>query len=435
MVWSVQQDHLVWFHLKAERDQGKAIPCHKAIGAMRSPEICARLLDDSKKGWKTGTVPINNTRLHPRVFRSLIQLLYTDRVDIEEEHWDQFCRLLRQLGLSDAVTLLSFEKASRGRFDSRLISLDLGECLVNYSKSPEALLPVSWCLHSSIIQDDPRITKRKPLSPLQQDLERLLVCCNPQVVQWLDEDQTGIFKSLKEAFWRSSIEKEEGWSDIVLRLDDSISFRCHKFVLSGRSDYFSALINGSFSEKNRLRESKSSIPELRLMEDRVNAKTFWTLLLFLYTDDVSHVRRLNSVDDLLQLLYLSDMHFLPKLKSAVVSAISDGFVDLENVFTMLEIASRFENCEVLEKACIQVMSTSLEDLIESEVFADVVRQSAASIVDRQDTDSIPIIDEIRSFIQTTFLSPLSYASLEDHSHWLNILSKLDTFLSNIGLEC
>lgn len=48
--------------------------------------------------------------------------------------------------------------------------------------------------------------------------------------------------------------------------------------------------------------------------------------------------------------------------------------------------------------CVQLFARDLDDVIHSSEFMDLVVESAASIEARQETDSIPLLDDIRHHI-------------------------------------
>lgn len=52
----------------------------------------------------------------------------------------------------------------------------------------------------------------------------------------------------------------------------------------------------------------------------------------------------------------------------------------------------------LENACLWVIAQDLEELIDEPEFAALVQRSASSVQERQEFDSVPIIDELRFFI-------------------------------------
>ena len=61
-------------------------------------------------------------------------------------------------------------------------------------------------------------------------------------------------------------------------------------------------------------------------------------------------------------------------------------------------------------------------------FIDFVQEDAASVVGRQETDSIPIIDDIRFHI-TNFIQTFSDMYDADQK-----LSQIDNFLEELGLD-
>ena len=70
----------------------------------------------------------------------------------------------------------------------------------------------------------------------------------------------------------------------------------------------------------------------------------------------------------------------------------------------------------------------LFQIVQDESFAAFVREDAASIQDRESTDSIPIIDDIRfhisSFMQT-------FSDMYEASEKLGLI---DNFLEELGLD-
>lgn len=54
--------------------------------------------------------------------------------------------------------------------------------------------------------------------------------------------------------------------------------------------------------------------------------------------------------------------------------------------------------ERLANACLRVIAQNLKEVVHDPQFSELVRESAASVEERQDVDSVPIIDDIRFFI-------------------------------------
>ena len=71
-------------------------------------------------------------------------------------------------------------------------------------------------------------------------------------------------------------------------------------------------------------------------------------------------------------------------------------VTLENVLDLLAWAMALD-LDPLSKRCCGVLAEHLPELIHEKLLAELVHESAASIQEREDVDSVPIIDDIRYF--------------------------------------
>jgi len=67
--------------------------------------------------------------------------------------------------------------------------------------------------------------------------------------------------------------------------------------------------------------------------------------------------------------------------------------------------------------------------VELDEFAQLVEEDAASVLSRQETDSIPVVDDIRYHISNSLGC---YGHIDDASRKLAVL---DALLARLGLEC
>ena len=72
-------------------------------------------------------------------------------------------------------------------------------------------------------------------------------------------------------------------------------------------------------------------------------------------------------------------------------------VTLETAIHFLAEAMNLE-ADRLSDACLYVIAQNLKILIGQPEFAELVHASATSVAERQDVDSVPIVDDIRYFI-------------------------------------
>ena len=68
-------------------------------------------------------------------------------------------------------------------------------------------------------------------------------------------------------------------------------------------------------------------------------------------------------------------------------------------------------------------------LVEREDFVEAVREEAAAVAARQETDSIPLVDDIRFHVASTVQT---YSAIEEAQQRLRALEDL---LVSIGLDC
>ena len=76
-------------------------------------------------------------------------------------------------------------------------------------------------------------------------------------------------------------------------------------------------------------------------------------------------------------------------------------VDKDNVLILLTEALSLE-VDVLIIVCCRVIAENLADLINDPMLASLAHESAASIQDREDVDSVPIIDDILYHLDQIF---------------------------------
>lgn len=83
----------------------------------------------------------------------------------------------------------------------------------------------------------------------------------------------------------------------------------------------------------------------------------------------------------------------------------------------------------MEDQCTEYMAKIIEKLVEFEEFAAAVKENADAVEERQETDSIPLVDDIRFHITSNVQT---YSAIEEANQKLEAL---DNLLASIGLEC
>ena len=188
------------------------------------------------------------------------------------------------------------------------------------------------------------------------------------------------------------------------------AFPCHRAMLL-RSEYFQTMFSSSFLEAQ-------ATPHLQVIPISCSPEVLQIVLTYLYTE-----RADIPLDIAVEVLYAADLLFIDRLKvkaANVISALGSG--------TMTTIPSRASTLDGstgnhedepldiyhiiragwltrmprLEEFAARYLAYRLERYIDEEDFADLIRESAARINTRQETDSIELLDDIRYYLSERF---------------------------------
>ncbi|KAI0143830.1 BTB/POZ domain-containing protein [Xylariaceae sp. FL1272] len=189
----------------------------------------------------------------------------------------------------------------------------------------------------------------------------------------------------------------------------SILYPAHKAMLI-RSPYFETMFSSSFKEAQ-------DSEHLHVIKIDCAPEVLEIILNFIYTEQVDC-----PLDLALDLLYASDMLFLDKLKSKAAVLISSlgsgnsnvlidrthgigdkGEVEVEpiNVFDVIHAAWDLR-VQRLEEFAARYIAYRLEDYIDEEEFAELIQESAARVKNREETDTIELLDDIRYYLDERF---------------------------------
>ncbi|TTP91404.1 Ankyrin repeat and BTB/POZ domain-containing protein 1 [Bagarius yarrelli] len=175
------------------------------------------------------------------------------------------------------------------------------------------------------------------------------------------------------------------YPDVCFRVD-GYDFLCHK-----------ALVEDHFSEGETL-PSLPEVPVITLHD--VSHELFTKILYYIYSDNTQRL--------------------CGRTLAALLSE--------ENVLHMWKTAKLF-SLSRLEDQCTEYMARIIERLVEKPEFAELIREDAESVAARQETDSIPLVDDIRYHISGNVQT---YSAIEEANQKLHALEFL---LSYIGLDC
>ncbi|XP_024915273.1 ankyrin repeat and BTB/POZ domain-containing protein 1 isoform X3 [Cynoglossus semilaevis] len=208
------------------------------------------------------------------------------------------------------------------------------------------------------------------------------------------------------------------YPDICFRVDD-FNFLCHKAFFCGRSDYFKALLEDHFSEGGQL-QSQPGTPVITL--HNISHEVFVHVMYYIYTNFTEL-----TTENTLDVLCVADMYLLPGLKRLCGKTLAATIRD-HNVLFLWKTARLFRLSR-LEDQCIEFMAKIIDLLVKQPEFVEIIVEDAASLEDRHETDSVPLVDEIRYHIAGNVQT---YSEIEEANQKLEILEDL---LTSINIDC
>ncbi|XP_059879154.1 ankyrin repeat and BTB/POZ domain-containing protein 1 isoform X1 [Delphinus delphis] len=380
---------------------GKSFRAHRCILGARSTYF-AHMLDTKWKG--KSVVVLRHPLINPVAFGALLQYLYT------ELGWWAEARPRGSRGPPQALSL------------------------------PPALHPYPGCLDVGVehVGDCERLAKQCQLWDLLGDLEakcelaskpgtcvKVLTIEPPQVDPRLREDLALLADCALPPELRGDLGELpfpcDGFSscpDVCFRVD-GYSFLCHKAFFCGRSDYFRALLDDHFRENEEL-EASGGLLAITLHD--VSPAVFTHVLYYVYSDDTELPPELAY-----DVLSVADMYLLPGLKQLCGRGLAQ-LLDEDSVVGVWRVAKLFGLAR-LEDQCTKYMAKVIEKLLEREDFVEAVKEEAAAVTARQETDSIPLVDDIRFHLGST---AQTCSAMEQAERQLRALEDL---LASVGLDC
>ncbi|XP_069684388.1 ankyrin repeat and BTB/POZ domain-containing protein 1-like isoform X2 [Periplaneta americana] len=315
--------------------------------------------------------------VHPSAFKSLMQYVYTARLETHIDGVDDCIRLAVQCRLP-------------------LLKKELEDMMKKVTSFE--------CMKPGTSVKTLTLESTELAAELQQDLGVLGMQAVPQELRtWV----TGVDLPLMPV--------------VPLYLTDicfivlGYKFYCHKVFFCGRSEYFNALLRDHFSETTD--DDGNTVVIVR----NVSVEAFAAVVYYIYTNIVQ-VRE----EHVLDVLYAADMYLLPGLKRGC-GTILGNCLSIKNVVSRLRTARLFQLPQ-LEDQCTRFISLHIDEIVHDEGLHDLIMQDATEVKGRQETDSIPVIDDIRYHI-TSDVQTVS--EMEEASEKLKII---DMLLEDLELD-
>ncbi|XP_063400743.1 ankyrin repeat and BTB/POZ domain-containing protein 1-like [Mytilus trossulus] len=352
---------------------GEEFPAHRCVLSAR----CDYFANLFRTRWKDRQeIVLSHHLITPSAFKSVLEYLYTGRLETHIDNVDD-CQVLAK-----QCQLHNLQEQIYERF-KKTLSFELTKPGVNVT---------------TLVLEQPLDSKE-----LQMELSRLADLALPA------ELCTQMHGELP-----FEPEYQSVYPDICFTVEGH-KFLGHKAFFCERSDYFKALLNNHFGEN----DTESTIPVVRLCE--VNSDIFTKVLYYIYQDSCEL-----SEETVYDVLCCADLYLLPGLKRHCANYIGKH-LNTANVVQVTRTAKLF-SLPRLEDQCAEFIANNIEKILEQEDFAELVKQDAAEVKGRQETDTIDIIDNIRFHL--TF-SIQTYGEMEEANEKLRLI---DDLLEELELE-
>ncbi|XP_062283730.1 ankyrin repeat and BTB/POZ domain-containing protein 1 isoform X1 [Scomber scombrus] len=384
-VRAMQRDDFNYFlHMLLEQGQhndvkflvhGQTFSAHRCVLSAHS-EYFTEMFESKWKG--KNLITLKHPLINPAAFGAILQYIYTGRMDIDVSLVEECRRLAKQCKMSELIE----ELENKCKQVYEFVSNKPGICV-------------------KVLSLDPHSCR------LQEEMAQLADCALPT--------------ELRVGFGElpfNRVDHLPTYPDVCFRVD-GYDFLCHKAFFCGRSDYFKALLEDHFSEGEQL-QSQPSTPVITL--HNISHEIFINLMYYIYSDDTEL-----TMENVFDVLCVADMYLLPGLKRLCGKTLAKAICE-DNVLHMWKTAKLFRLSR-LEDQCTEFMAKIIERMVEQPEFAEIIKEDASSLEDRHETDSVPLVDDIRYHIASNVQT---YSAIEEANQKLAALEEL---LSSINIDC
>jgi len=354
---------------------GESVSAHKSILSARS----TFLKQQFEERWRgRRDVALSHRLVSFPAFCNLLEWLYTGQVKVEVKNLNEFSKLVKFCKLKLLLEELqkAFDKADE------FVSMKRGATIT--------------VLHLDSVLSQ---------SEVQADLGVLATQAIPSKFRpWVGGMDLPGLPSVEQQF-----------VDLVFCIGE-FKFFCHRPVFLARSEYFQVLLEDHFNEATE--DEKYHLTTINI--NQVSPAVFSCIVAFVYTNDCDI-----SEDLVSELLHTADMFLLPGLKKLCGKWLA-AVIDSENVLDILRTGRLFKLSR-LEDLCTEFLAKNIELLWEDPELRKLVESDAQEVLKREETDSIAIIDDIRSHISA------AVSNLSDIEEAECRMMVVDRLLEDLGL--
>jgi len=353
---------------------------HKCILVARSEYFATAF---ATKWLGRNTINIKSSRIYKESFRATIQYIYTGRLDIDYGLLENLRSVAKNCKL---FTLLEEISKTETRYDEL-------KRLKPHLQKRVNLFTVENLTCTSKLHSDLRSLVDHIIPPSAND--------------WVDQ---GVLP------FTTMDNKKTYYADVCFVVEEH-SFYAHKAFLVTYSEYFRARCDDHFCENYQ----HDTIPIVCLNDMSLNV--FKSIVLHAYADAFE----LSMFDETQEVLAYSHMFMMSGLSRRCGLFLSK-LINIRNFYSIYK-SSKYFDLSRLEAKCTCFMAKNLDKIVNSEEFSSLVLEDAMSVMERQETDSVPLVDDIRHHLTQVC------QTISDYEENKLKLQLLDVLMSRLGIDC
>lgn len=226
--------------------------------------------------------------------------------------------------------------------------------------------------------------QQSQLRQAQDDLEAYV---RTEVIQksWTAEER------FEQAVIRQKIEEDQAaTADSLMTIPEPDSsgirvYPVHKSMLI-KAEYFMTALSSGFAE---------SYQRTPIFSLDITPQVAEIVLIFLYTDRVQVPREIAL--DVVEISSFLILNILKSMAAISVTASAGQLPENTDIYSILRIGWHTET-ERLEQFAAKYFASNLDDFLYENEFREVILESASRISNRQETDTIELVDDIRFYL-------------------------------------
>ena len=391
------------------------IQAHRSILSAR----CDYFLKKFQGRWKDREkIKLIDPKMSAPALVAVLGYLYTERLLVAPSLLLKVAAIARNLKLH-SLAIFSEQEAERESQRSttrRVVVIDFGkDYVVGASPSPDSLRCDFYnnLVHNGMIPKSAFLDTRAAGDDVDEDGETIIIG-----EEWEEKNDYSSDSS-------SSSMINPPFFDTEILVRKRALFRCHRAFLCGRSRYFESLLtfdsNAECANTNDT-TTKPLISRYELMD--VSPFVFGVIIEYLYSDVV---RTLPTVALALEALNAADAYLLLDGIKPLLASRSASHLRIDTLCDIYRAATLFNALKLCESAA-RFAALEIDAVAALPEFVELIKTDAAAVKGRQEFDSVPIIDDIRTEIR--LILPGATQSVERNRRF----KLLDDLCDNIGIK-